>query len=119
MNLRKTKVLNVFPEWKTLDNFLATDQSLYTYSQELQTAVLTQPNPDIATKITDLLAYLPNDDPEAQPYIEHHTYLLGYHYELRGDAANAVTTYLTLIQQAPTSPWSWLAWARLEPAPSG
>lgn len=29
----------------------------------------------------------------------------------------AVATYLDLIQQAPSSPWSWLAWARLEPEP--
>lgn len=27
----------------------------------------------------------------------------------------AVPTYLDLIQRYPTSPWSWLAWARLEP----
>jgi hypothetical protein len=27
----------------------------------------------------------------------------------------AVSHYTTLIQQAPDSPWSWLAWARLAP----
>jgi hypothetical protein len=42
-------------------------------------------------------------------------YLLGYNYELNGNQEQAVSTYLTLIEQAPTSPWSWLAWARLEP----
>lgn len=31
-------------------------------------------------------------------------------------AETAVLTYLDLIQRTPTSPWSWLAWARLEPA---
>jgi hypothetical protein len=77
--------------------------------------VLTQSDPAIPTKITDLLAYLPTDDPEAQPYREHLTYLLGYHYELSGDEEQAVAAYLSLIQQAPSSPWSWLAWARLEP----
>ncbi|HRQ39849.1 MAG TPA: hypothetical protein PLD25_18230 [Chloroflexota bacterium] len=40
---------------------------------------------------------------------------MGYYYELSGDEATAVSTYLTLIQQAPSSPWAWLAWARLEP----
>lgn len=93
-----------YPIWRNLSDF-----------NELQTAVLTQTNPNIATKITDLLSYMPTDDPEAQPYREHLTYLLGYHYELSGDEAKAVTTYLNLIQQAPSSPWSWLAWARLEP----
>ncbi len=66
-------------------------------------------------RITQLLNYLPTDDPNAQSYIEHVTYLLGYFYELSGDEETAVSTYLDLIQQYPTSPWSWLAWARLEP----
>ncbi|MBK6325263.1 MAG: hypothetical protein IPF56_04865 [Chloroflexi bacterium] len=43
-------------------------------------------------------------------------YLSGLTYELAGDNNQAVTTYLSLIRQAPNSPWSWLAWARLEPA---
>ena len=30
----------------------------------------------------------------------------------------AVSHYTNLIQQAPNSPWSWLAWARLEPVDS-
>jgi hypothetical protein len=45
----------------------------------------------------------------------HFLYLLGLNYELSGDAETAVSTYFDLIQQFPTSPWSWLAWARLEP----
>lgn len=45
----------------------------------------------------------------------HLLYLLGLNYELSGDEENAVSIYLELIQQYPTSPWSWLAWARLEP----
>ncbi|MBP6472000.1 MAG: tetratricopeptide repeat protein [Chloroflexi bacterium] len=110
-----TTTLIIRPPWKTLDNFPATDLALPDFIAQLQTAVLTQSDPDIASKITDLLAYLPPDEPEAQPYIEHLTYLLGYHYELSGDDETAVTTYLSLIRQAPNSPWSWLAWARLEP----
>ena len=101
--------------WKTLADFPQTDTYLLDYLYQLQTAVLTQSDPAIPTKITDLLAYLPTDDPEAQPYREHLTYLLGYHYELSGEEEEAVNTYLDLIQQAPSSPWSWLAWARLEP----
>ncbi len=98
-----------------LDDYPATNLPLHEYAQELQTAVLTQTDPDISTKITDLLNYLPSDDPEAQPYREHLTYLLGYHYELSGKEEEAVAIYLDLIQQHPSSPWSWLAWARLEP----
>ena len=104
------------PKWKDLEDFLEEPEYISTYIETLVDAVLTQSDPDIASKITDLLAYLPPDDPETQPYIEHLTYLLGYHYELSGDDETAVTTYLSLIRQAPNSPWSWLAWARLEPA---
>jgi hypothetical protein len=85
------------------------------YLEELQTAVLNQTDPTIPEKITQLLSYLPADDPDAQPYTEHLTYLLGYFYELNGEGETAVNTYLDLIQRFPTSPWSWLAWARLEP----
>jgi hypothetical protein len=38
--------------------------------------------------------------------------------EDEGVGETAVAPYLNLIQQFPTSPWSWLAWARLEPMPS-
>lgn len=83
---------------------------------EVQTAVLHQTDPAISTTITNLLYYLPGDEPEARSFIEHLTYLLGYHYELNGDEVQAVNTYLSLIRQNPASPWSWLAWARLDPA---
>lgn len=91
------------PTWKQLGRLIT-----------LNTAVSQQTDPDIPNQITQLLNYLPTDDPEAEPFREHLTYLLGYHYELSGDAETAVATYLDLIQQAPSSPWSWLAWARLE-----
>jgi hypothetical protein len=110
-----TLVSGIPSNCEQFDNSFRVGGALNLCISQLSNSILTQPDPDIATKITDLLVYLPNDDPEAQPYIEHLTYLLGYYYELSGDAANAVSTYLSLIQQAPTSPWSWLAWARLEP----
>jgi len=81
----------------------------------LKSAVLAHSAPNIPNQIFDLLDYFPANDPDAQPYIQHLTYLLGYYYELRGEEETAVTTYLTLISQYPTSPWAWLAWARLEP----
>lgn len=107
------------PNWRLLETFPTEDGYLKDYVSELQTAVLAQTDPTIPTQITDLLDYLPTDDPEARPYREHLTYLLGYHYELSGDAETAVSTYLSLIQLAATSPWAWLAWARLEPVTSG
>ncbi|MCA9945014.1 MAG: VCBS repeat-containing protein [Anaerolineales bacterium] len=101
------------PTWRFLLHE-ATGQEDWEWLRDTQTAVLNQTDPTVPEKITQLLNYLPSDDPEAQPYIEHLTYLLGYFYELSGDGENAVSTYLDLIQQYPTSPWSWLAWARLE-----
>jgi hypothetical protein len=101
--------------WRQLEGLDVAEDSVYFYTSKLQTAVLTQTDPTVPEKITQLLNYLPPDDPDARPYIEHLTYLLGYFYELSGEGETAVTTYLDLIQQYPTSPWSWLAWARLEP----
>ncbi|MBK8903239.1 MAG: hypothetical protein IPM53_18785 [Anaerolineaceae bacterium] len=103
------------PFWVQLEDLDVDADYLTDYLEELQTAVLTQTDPTVPEKITQLLNYLPTDDLEAQPYIEHLTYLLGYFYELSGDGETAVSTYLDLIQRYPTSPWSWLAWARLEP----
>ena len=107
--------LDAPPNWRILTGFPTEKQYLTEYVSELQTAVLTQTDPTVPEKITQLLTYLPSDDPDARPYIEHLTYLLGYFYELSGDEETAVSTYLDLIQRYPTSPWSWLAWARLEP----
>ena len=107
--------VKIDPFWVQLENLDVEADYLTEYLDELQTAVLSQTDPTIPEKITQLLIYLPHDDPEAEPYIEHLTYLLGYHYELSGDEETAVSTYLDLIQRFPTSPWSWLAWARLEP----
>ena len=81
----------------------------------LRHAILTHTDPTIPEKITQLLNNLPPDDPKIRPYINQLSYLLGYQYELSGDDERAVSTYLHLIQEYPASPWSWLAWARLEP----
>ncbi len=102
------------PTWRSLLRE-ATGQDDWEWLRDTQAAVLSQTDPTVPDIITQLLNYLPTDDPNAQSYIEHVTYLLGYFYELSGDEETAVSTYLDLIQQYPTSPWSWLAWARLEP----
>jgi hypothetical protein len=102
--------------WRTLEGFPVEADYISSYVSQLQTAVLTQTDPDIPNKIMDLLNYLPSNDPDTQPYREHLTYLLGYYYELSEEEGTAVTIYISLIHQAPTSPWAWLAWARLEPA---
>lgn len=44
----------------------------------------------------------------------HLLYMLGLSYELQGYEESAISTYISLIQQVPHSPWSWLAWARLK-----
>jgi hypothetical protein len=101
--------------WENLEGFLDEPKYIGDYIEGLTDLILAQTDPTVPEKITQLLTYLPTDDPEAQPYIEHLTYLLGYFYELSGDEETAVSIYLDLIQRYPTSPWSWLAWARLEP----
>ena len=114
-NLDSEQSTIIEPGWKQLEDFLEEPEYIGFYIENLTDSILAQTDPTIPEKITQLLNYLPTDDPDAQPYIEHLTYLLGYFYELSGDEENAVSTYLELIQQYPTSPWSWLAWARLEP----
>ena len=120
LSLADIDISEMFPEptytpplWRWI-TFGGEEKAVWEWVEELQTAVLTQTDPDISTKISELLNYLPLDDPEAQPYREHLIYLLGYHYELHGEEEEAVNTYLDLIEQNRSSPWAWLAWARLE-----
>jgi hypothetical protein len=44
-------------------------------------------------------------------------YRLGLTYELSGNEAQAVETYLTLWQDYPQSPYAYIAYAKLEPVP--
>ena len=62
-----------------------------------------------------LLPYFPVDEVGAAQFHNYVTYLLSYHYERAGRDSEAVAIYIDLIEQAPHSPWSLLAWARLEP----
>ena len=107
-------------EVKEFNEILYAGYNLSTCLFHLDNVVITQSASNIPEQISELQNHFlsANNNPMTQPYIEHLTYLLGYHYELSGDEETAVNTYLNLIQQFPTSPWSWLAWARLMPMPS-
>ncbi|MCP5094333.1 MAG: hypothetical protein GY943_02140, partial [Chloroflexi bacterium] len=101
--------------WEPIEAEFNIDGSFRDYVSALAQRVFAQERP--STTLTDLetlLASLPDDD-EVQPLRHQLMFLRGYHYELAGEGETAVSHYTTLIQQAPNSPWSWLAWARLEP----
>ena len=101
--------------WEPLETDFNLDGSFAKYVNDLSQKVIDQERP--LTTLTDLetlLSLLPDDD-EINPLRHQLMFLLGYHFELAGEEETAVSHYLTLIQQAPDSPWSWLAWARLEP----
>lgn len=109
------------PYWYFLRNFpITTDSSpIMYYLDDLQSAVLEQSRPQtIPDEIMACLDYLPTDDWDVQQLRYRLLFLLGYNYELAGETEEAIAVYLSLIQQAPQSPWSWLAWARLEPVPA-
>lgn len=102
--------------WRQLEGFPTEATYIDEYVRELVAAVLSPEHS--ATLPEDLIAlinYLPQDDPDAYYLILQLTYMLGYTYEQEGRDEEAMATYLALIQQAPESPWSWLAWARIEP----
>ncbi len=103
--------------WVELARQFGIEGNLRDYATSLTQRIIEQERP--LTTLADLetlLAGLP-DDEEVQPLRHQLMFLRGYHYELAGEAETAVSHYTTLIQQAPDSPWSWLAWARLEPTP--
>ena len=100
--------------WKQLEGFNTEATSTYDYVRELVAAVLSPEHSDtLPEDLIALINYLPPDEPEAHYLILQLTYMLGYTYEQEGREEEAIATYLALIQQAPESPWSWLAWARI------
>lgn len=74
-----------------------------------------RPSPDLQNELGVLINRLPADTTSRQMMHNRLLFLSGLTYELDGKENNAVSTYLSLIQQSPSSPWAWLAWARLEP----
>ena len=90
---------------------------VFTYRiEDIKDQVLSQTNLSrTSAQIQDLISQIPDGDKGGELASIRLLYLIGLSYELSGDEETAVSTYLDLIQQYPTSPWSWLAWARLEP----
>jgi hypothetical protein len=75
-----------------------------------------KPVQDTLNSIDTLMNALPPNDPLSDIIRPRLLFMRGYLYELNGDEANALETYLELIKLDPRSPWSWLAWIRLETA---
>ena len=104
--------------WELLEAEFNIDGNFGLYVHDLTRRSLAQEQPSTTlNEIQILLSYLPKDEPDAElQSLRHHLlFLIGYHFELAGEEETAVTHYLNLIEEAPDSPWSWLAWARLEP----
>ncbi len=100
------------------DVYISHENGFGNYLDTLTEQIISQTAPnDIYDTLSALLLALPSDDPVADVTRPRLHFLLGMHSELAGEAETAVSHYTTLIQQAPDSPWSWLAWARLEPTP--
>lgn len=105
----------VKPAWYTLLEFDSIDQDLPGYLEDLETEVISQTQSlETESKLAALIAYLPREEPALRSSINELRYLLGLNYELMEAEERAIATYLDLIEQAPNSPWSWLAWARLD-----
>lgn len=73
-----------------------------------------RPFAQIRADIEALIAYLPADTPELALHHNELSYLMSYTWERDGQTEEALAGYMTLIERAPSSPWSWLAWSRLE-----
>ncbi len=65
----------------------------------------------IRAGLEQALAQIPEDGINADVAIRQIQYLIGYSFELEGDGEGAISAYRQLIEAAPDSYWSWLAWA--------
>ena len=90
------------------------EDALYLFLFGSLGALLTDCDPAaIRDDLEQALAQIPEDGINADKAIRQIQYLIGYSYELEGDAAGATSAYRQLIEAAPDSYWSWLAWARM------
>jgi hypothetical protein len=109
------------PSWENLAGFLDEPKYIGDYIDGLTESVLTQTDPTVPEKITQLLNYLPSDDPDAQPYIEHLTYLLGYFYELRWGGRKRPSVPTSISSSATQPPrgagWPGRGWSLLRHNP--
>jgi hypothetical protein len=105
------------PAWVTLQGYpvyLQDDQDIFDYAALQKQRVIAQTDLDATrSEILRLLEYLPGNDSSADLMQGYLRFLLGFSYELKGENEKAVAAYLELIQTAPNTPWSWLAWTRL------
>lgn len=109
------------PDWVSLEGFLEeprSDADIFDFCRELLFRVADeQDRTSVRAEIHDLIGFLPSDEPAVGVLLPELIYYIGLSYELDGEEAKAVEAYLDLIQEYPESPWSWLAWSRLEPSP--
>jgi hypothetical protein len=104
----------VMPDWYILSGFDESNQTLSDLLADLTNRVITQNEQTLNADVIDnLLAYLPTDSNEVQQIVEFLYYLRGLNYELMGDEEMAVDSYLMLLELNRSSPWSWMAAARL------
>lgn len=107
------------PAWVLMTGFPhkpLTDQDIYEYKTELTDNILNGINIENSrSELLALIDFIPADDPNGLLLSNELKYLVGLSYELEGQADEAVAAYLQLIVDAPASPFSWLAWTKLEP----
>jgi hypothetical protein len=89
----------------------ALSDHLYNLSQRL----IDGEDPAVIRRVfEETLRKVPPDQINAALAIRQLTYLIGYSFELEGRPTEAIAAYRSLIEAAPDSYWSWLAYARLE-----
>lgn len=106
-----------WPQWRFMSGMPdrpATYQNVYEYIDEIQGNILSGVDLDASRQaLQALIIYIPPEDTEAAFIVPRLQYLLGLSYEIESRADEAMDVYLALIQSAPQSAWSWLAWTRL------
>jgi hypothetical protein len=111
----------ILPKWISLEGFLEeprNDAVAFNYYHELRNRVIDeQDRSPVREEIQALIDFLPSDEPAVVVLLPELIFYIGLSYELDGNEAKALDTYLDLIQEYPESPWSWLAWSRIEPSP--
>lgn len=87
----------------------------YAYLESLERRVLTGKEFGDSEDIDVLMSNISQENPEASGVLARLLYLKGMSFELENREELAIAQYKKLIQGYVNSPWSWLAFARIEP----
>jgi hypothetical protein len=107
------------PDWVSLEGLPheAVAEDVFSYLDQLRHRVLHEaPRNEVRRDLQRLADYLAGEELAEEILLPEIVFMMALSYELDTQEPEAIARYVALVAEAPSGPWAWLAWARLQPA---